>query len=147
MGNTSFDDIFISGPIPPPMIADLIALEETMTHTGAHAIFLGQVREDLIDGKKVRAILYTAYEEMALSKFKEIIETANEKFDLHSLKIYHSLGEVKTGEICLFVFVTAAHRVNVFEAKEWVVEAIKSEVPVFGKELLEGDSYQWKVNT
>ena len=28
-----------------------------------------------------------------------------------------------------------------------VVEAIKKEVPVFGKEVFGDDSYQWKVNT
>ena len=35
----------------------------------------------------------------------------------------------------------------VFDALEYVVEAIKAEVPVFGKEVFEDESYQWKVNT
>jgi molybdopterin synthase catalytic subunit len=63
------------------------------------------------------------------------------------MHIYHSKGIVKTGEICLFVFVSSPHRKEVFEALHEVVEEIKKQVPVFGKELFEDDSYQWKVNT
>ena len=62
------------------------------------------------------------------------------------MHIYHSLGEVKTGEICLFVFVSSPRRKEVFKALKYVVEKIKSEVPVFGKEIFEDASHQWKVN-
>jgi molybdopterin synthase catalytic subunit len=63
------------------------------------------------------------------------------------MHVYHSLGEVKVGEICLFVFVSSPHRKEVFEALHHLVERIKKELPVFGKELLEDSSYSWKVNT
>lgn len=62
------------------------------------------------------------------------------------MHIYHSLGRVRAGEICLFVFVSSPHRNQVFEALQYVVEEIKNLVPVFGKELFKDDSYQWKVN-
>ncbi|MBT8293054.1 MAG: molybdenum cofactor biosynthesis protein MoaE, partial [Eudoraea sp.] len=114
---------------------------------GAHDIFLGQVRADEIEGRKVEAIEYSAYEEMANLKFHEIREAAFKRFDLSCMHIYHSTGIVKAGEICLFVFVSSPHRKEVFEALHEVVEEIKKQVPVFGKELFEDDSYQWKVNT
>jgi molybdopterin synthase catalytic subunit len=63
------------------------------------------------------------------------------------MHIYHSLGTVKTGEICLFVFVSAPRRKVVYEALEFLVEAIKENMPIFGKELFEDDSYVWKKNT
>ena len=84
---------------------------------------------------------------MANLKFHEIREKTFTKFDLTCMHIYHSLGKVAVGEICLFVFVSSPHRKEVFEALQHVVEEIKKEVPVFGKELFEDDSYQWKVNT
>ena len=62
------------------------------------------------------------------------------------MHIYHSMGRVKVGEICLFVFVSSPHRKEVFEALQYVVEEIKAQVPVFGKEVFEDESYQWKVN-
>ena len=138
--------LFIEGAITPEHIANSIAKHQSKTQIGAHDIFLGQVRADEIEGKTVRAIEYTAYEAMALEKISEIREDAFERFDLSCMHIYHSLGEVPVGEICLFVFVSSPHRKEVFDALHEVVERIKKELPVFGKELFDGEGYSWKVN-
>jgi molybdopterin synthase catalytic subunit len=112
---------FVQGPVTPGFIAQAIEAHQSKTQIGAHDIFLGQVRADRIDGKLVGAIEYTAYEEMANKKFQEIREAAFEKFNLSCLHIYHSIGTVKAGEICLFVFVSAPHRKVVFDALHQVV--------------------------
>ena len=138
---------FIEGPISPNFIGESIAKHQSKTTIGAHNIFLGQVRADEIEGKKVVAIDFSAYEEMAEQSFYEIRESAFAKFDLSCLHIYHSLGLVKIGEICLFVFVSAPRRKVVYEALEFLVEAIKEKAPIFGKEIFEDDSYTWKKNT
>lgn len=135
-----------TGPITPQKIADSIAHHQVKTNIGAHDIFLGQVRADLIDDKKVVAIDYTCYEEMAEKVFHEIRERAFEKYDLTCLHIYHSFGLVQTGEICLFVFTSSAHRKMAMDACRFIVEEIKLKVPVFGKEIFEDNSHQWKVN-
>ena len=93
------------------------------------------------------AIDYSAYEEMAEESFYEIREATFAKFDLSCLHIYHSLGLVNVGEICLFVFVSAPRRKVTYEALEFLVEAIKEKAPIFGKEILEDESYTWKKNT
>ncbi|WP_378176344.1 molybdenum cofactor biosynthesis protein MoaE [Aquimarina sp. SS2-1] len=138
--------VFIEGPISPAFIANSIEKHQTKTTIGAHDIFLGQVRADEIDGKIVQAIDYSAYQEMAENKFHEIREATFSKYDLTCMHIYHSLGKVKAGEICLFVFVSAPHRKVAFEALEYLVEEIKKEVPVFGKEVFEDETHVWKVN-
>jgi len=140
-------NVFKDGAISSEFIGESIAKHQTKTSIGAHNIFLGQVRADEIDGKTISAIEYTAYEDMANAKFHEIREATFEKFNLTCMHIYHSLGMVKTGEICLFVFVSSPRRKEVFKALEYVVEEIKANVPVFGKELFEDASHQWKVNT
>ena len=109
-------------------------------------IFLGQVRADLINDKIVCSIEYSAYEEMAEEKFHEIREATFEKFDLTCMHIYHSLGNVKTGEICLFVFVSSQHRAMAFDACRWLVEEIKTNVPIFGKEIFGDATSVWKEN-
>jgi molybdopterin synthase catalytic subunit len=144
---TKIKNVFKEGAISPDFIANSIAKHQSKTQIGAHDIFLGQVRADEIEGKTVSAIEYTAYETMANQKFHEIREVTFSKYEITCMHIYHSLGKVKTGEICLFVFVSSPHRRVAFEALEYVVEEIKAHVPVFGKELFEDDSYQWKVNT
>ena len=137
---------FIQGPISSEFIGNSIAKHQSKTTIGAHNIFLGQVRADVIDGKTVVAIEYSAYEEMAEQTFHEIREAAFAKFELSCLHIYHSLGTVKTGGICLFVFVSAPRRKVVYDALEFLVEEIKEKAAIFGKEITEDESYTWKVN-
>jgi len=141
------ENVFVQGAITPGFIADVVTKRQSETGIGAHDIFLGQVRADKIEGRTVGAIEYTAYETMANQKFQEIREATLGKFHLTGIYIHHSLGKVKVGEVCLFVMVSSPHRKEVFEALHHVVEEIKKEVPVFGKEWFEDDSYQWKVNT
>jgi|TARA_R110002020_G_scaffold223834_5_gene433035 molybdopterin synthase catalytic subunit len=140
-------NIFVDGAISSEKIAKSIQNHSSKTNIGAHSIFLGQVRADEKDGSVVRAIEYTAYEEMALQKAFEIREAIFEKYNLTCMHIYHSLGEVKTGEICLFVFTSSKHRKMAIDACEELVERIKNELPVWGKELLKNSDENWKVNT
>jgi len=147
MKEKGIKNAFVKGAITPEFIAESIAKHQSKITIGAHDIFLGQVRADVINGKTVAAINYEVYEDMANKKFHEIREAAFKRFQLNCIHIYHSSGIVKVGEICLFVFVSSPHRKEVFKALHEIVEEIKIEVPVFGKELFEDDSYQWKVNT
>jgi len=139
-------NVFREGAITSEFIGNAIAKHQTKTTIGAHQIFLGQVRADQIDGKTVSAIEYTAYEEMANAKMHDIREATFEKYNLTCMHIYHSLGTVKAGEICLFVFVSSPRRKDCFNAIEYLVEEIKSDVAIFGKEVFEDESHQWKVN-
>ncbi|MCP4440922.1 MAG: molybdenum cofactor biosynthesis protein MoaE [Aureispira sp.] len=139
--------VFQQGPIPAAFIGQAIAKHQTKTDIGAHNIFLGQVRADNIDGRSVKAIDYTAYEEMAEKKCHEIRESTFEKFDITCMHIHHSLGLVGAGEICLFVFVSSKHRDVSYKASRHIVEEIKAHLPVFGKEIFEDESHQWKVNS
>lgn len=142
----SIKNIFQEGPIAPQFIADSIAKHATKTNIGGHNIFLGQVRADETDGNKVAAIEYTSHVEMALEKMHEIRESIFAKYPLTCMHIHHSLGVVKAGEICLFVFTSSAHRKAAIDACTECVERIKAELPIWGKELFEVEGYQWKEN-
>jgi molybdopterin synthase catalytic subunit len=137
---------FKEGPISSQFIGDSIAKHQSKKTIGAHQIFLGQVRQDVIKDLDVVAIEYSAYEEMANNEFDKIRESAFQQFDLVCMHIYHSLGLVPSGEICLFVFVSSKHRRMAQKAVEFIVEEIKNKVPVFGKEILSNDTHVWKTN-
>ena len=136
----------MEGAIPASFIADSIAKHASKTGIGGHNIFLGQVRADDIDGEKVAAIEYTSNKEMALEKMHEIRESIFEKYAITCMHVHHSLGKVNAGELCLFVFTSSKHRKIAIDACTECVERIKAELPIWGKELFEGDGYQWKVN-
>jgi molybdopterin synthase catalytic subunit len=133
-------------PLHRKRIADSIASHNSKTGIGGHSIFMGQVRADVMDGKTVEAIEYTAYEQMALEQMHTIREYIFSKYPLSCMHIYHSLGRVKTGEICLFVFTSSAHRKPAIDACSELVERIKKELPIWGKELFSDNESQWKVN-
>lgn len=139
-------NIFVQGAISPVFIAESIAKHSSKKDIGAHSIFLGQIREDMIDGKPVKAIEYTAYEEMALEQMSVIRESVFAKYNLTCMHIYHSLGVVESGEICLFVFTSSKHRSAAIQACNEVVEKIKAELQIWGKEIFSDESHQWKVN-
>ena len=139
-------NIFVNGAITAAFIGDSIQRHSSKTGIGGHSIFLGQVRADVIDNKKVAAIVYTAYEEMANEKMQLIREAIFEKYQLTCMHVHHSLGKIAAGEICLFVFTSAPHRKAAIAACEEMVERIKAELPVWGKEMMEDETYQWKIN-
>ena len=139
-------NIFVQGPIAPSFVADSIQKHSTRADIGGHSIFLGQVRADKIDGKEVASIEYTAYEEMALEMMHTIRENLFAKYDLTCMHVHHSLGNVKAGEISLFVFTSSTHRKAAIDACEEAVERIKAELPVWGKEIFEDETYTWKQN-
>lgn len=139
-------NIFTEGPIPAQKIAEDIQKHATQTAIGAHSIFLGQVRADVKETGTVTAIAYTAYTEMALEKMHEIRESLFAKYPLTCMHVYHSLGTVLAGEICLYVFVSSPHRKAAIDACEELVEAIKFQLPIWGKEILNNQATAWKEN-
>jgi molybdopterin synthase catalytic subunit len=139
-------NIFVQGPVAASFIAESIQKHHIKTDIGAHSIFLGQVRADIINEKKVAAIEYSSYEEMALEKMHTIREAIFAKYQLSCMHVYHSLGKVATGEICLFVFTSSARRKAAIDACNETVEKIKAELPVWGKEIFEDETHQWKTN-
>lgn len=146
MSERKAKNIFMQGAIPAYFIAESIQKHSTKTTIGGHSIFLGQVRADQTENGIVKAIDYTAYEEMAIEKMHLIREDIFAKYPLTCMHVHHSLGEVAAGEICLFVFTSSAHRKAAMDACEETVERLKAELPVWGKEIMEDEKYQWKVN-
>ncbi|MBH2003897.1 MAG: molybdenum cofactor biosynthesis protein MoaE [Sphingobacteriia bacterium] len=146
MKEKKLHNIFIEGPIPAQKIADDVQKHSGRTGIGAHSIFLGQVRADAKEGGAVTAIEYTAYTEMALAKMDIIRENLFAKYPLTCMHVYHSLGTVAVGEICLFVFVSSMHRKAAIDACEELVEQIKQELPIWGKEIVSGEVGYWKEN-
>lgn len=139
-------NIFIQGAITALFIADSIQKHSSKTSIGAHSIFLGQVRKDIIGEQEITAIEYTSHQTMALKKMLEIREDIFSKYTLTCMHVYHSLGVINAGEICLFVFISSKHRKIAIDACEETVERIKQELPVWGKEIFADGNYKWKEN-
>ncbi len=137
---------FCEQAIGADQIARILEKNSKYTQAGAQDLFLGQIRADIIDNKEVAAIEFSAYKEMAEQALQKIVEEKIREYQLYELTILHSLGQVHVGEVCMVVNVCAGHRNEAFVACREIVEAIKFEVPIFGKEIFTDNSHTWKVN-
>lgn len=141
------ENILINGPITPDIISAGVSRLGNNTALGGHSIFLGQVRSDMKGLKKVKAMEYSAYEEMVNKMAGIITEAVQKEFsDVNSIYILHSTGIVLAGEISLLVLVSGGHRHHAIAACAKTVELIKEKLPVWKKEIFEDDTHEWVDN-
>ena len=133
----------IQGAIPPEKISQIISKHSNLTHYGAHCIFLGQVRADNVEGKKVIAIEYSAYEDMVNLEIDKLKQEFSQKYGIGCIHIYHSVGIVNVGEVSLLVFISDKHRTQIFDVLKELVEEVKKRLPIWKKEIFEDGSYRW----
>jgi molybdopterin synthase catalytic subunit len=101
---------------------------------GAIAVFIGVVRGETNDGRKVVNLTMEAYEEKANEVLKTISEELSEKPGIVDVQIHHLLGEFNVGDDVVYVSVAGSHRNEVFAVLHEAVERYKKEAPVFKKE-------------
>ncbi|HUX96065.1 MAG TPA: molybdenum cofactor biosynthesis protein MoaE [Bacteroidales bacterium] len=137
----------IEGPVTSVEISVYLDGMAAAKDTGGHSFFLGQVRADFLKGKIVMAIEYSAYESMVNTEADKIVESVTSEFDdVRSVRIIHSTGVVRAGEVSLAVMVSAGHRQQAMQACSKTVELIKERLPVWKKEIYEDNSHAWREN-
>ncbi|MGH7830705.1 MAG: molybdenum cofactor biosynthesis protein MoaE, partial [Candidatus Binatia bacterium] len=104
---------------------------------GATVTFIGTTRNEN-DGRKVIALAYEGYREMAEKELGRIGAEAKNRWNIRRIAIVHRLGPVALTEPSVVIAVSAAHRGDAFEASRFAIEEIKKSVPIWKKELFEG---------
>ncbi len=138
-------DCLIEGPVGGKILSDLVAELGKETSTGGHSLFLGQVRADVVNGKTVKAIEYSAYDKMVNAEAEKIMVEIMEEFDdVESMEIIHSSGLVMAGEISLLILVSAGHRQQATAACTKTLELVKERLPIWKKEIFQDGSHEWK---
>jgi len=116
-------------------------LKSSSKNVGCIILFIGIVREEAALGGKVNHLFYEAYESMAIKKMQELINNVVNRENVFSACIHHELGKVKVGELTMIVGVAAKHRADGFKAIQWLVDKVKSEVPIWKKEVTDKGDY------
>jgi molybdopterin synthase catalytic subunit len=122
-----------------------IAIERESLHAhqaGAYASFEGWVRDNN-EGRAVVGLTYTAYQVLAEAEGNQIIEEARVRFDIVDAACVHRIGRLELGALAVWVGVSAAHRDNAFEACRWILDAVKSRVPIWKHEHYAQGDAQW----
>lgn len=139
----SVNKCFVDGPVRSEIISGFVSNYQSNRELGTQCMFLGKVRADEKDKSRVQSIHYSSYAEMAEKEIEKIKENAVKKYGLLNINILHSLGEVKCGEISVLVLVSSAHRGECFESLKFIVNEIKTKVPIWKKEIYDDGSYRW----
>jgi molybdopterin synthase catalytic subunit len=126
----------VGGPITPLLISELMTLGNDDNSAGAVSIFIGKVRDDEVNGNRIKALEYSAYNEMAEKEADGIVKTVKAAFsDVRKILLVHSTGMVKAGEASLFILVTSGHRDHSTRACRHTLELVKEKLPVWKKEI------------
>jgi molybdopterin synthase catalytic subunit len=104
---------------------------------GAIATFIGTTRNNN-EGRKVIALDYEAYPEMAEKELARVGEEAKEKWQICRMAIVHRIGPVQITEPSVIIAVSSPHREAAFAACRFAIEEIKRAVPIWKKEVYEG---------
>ena len=104
---------------------------------GAIATFIGTTRNHN-DGRKVIALDYDGYPEMAEKELARIAEAARKQWEISRMAIVHRLGPVQITESSVMIAVSSGHRAAAFAACRFAIEEIKRTVPIWKKEVFEG---------
>ncbi|MGA2873287.1 MAG: molybdenum cofactor biosynthesis protein MoaE [Candidatus Dormibacteria bacterium] len=97
---------------------------------GAIATFVGLVR-DPDGGREVSHLSYEAYPEMARPQLAAIAEDACRRFGATQVVVRHRTGRVGSGETSVVVVVGAPHRGAALLACGFVMDELKSRVPIW----------------
>ena len=118
---------------------DLQELVRSVTdpEAGAIATFIGTTRNHN-DGRKVIALDYDGYPEMAEKELARIGAAARKQWRICRMAIVHRLGPVQITEASVMIAVSSGHREAAFAACRFAIEEIKRTVPIWKKEVFEG---------
>ena len=125
-------------PIDVPAVMKAIADPEA----GAHSLFLGTTRRTT-GTRQTRFLMYDAYRPMAQIELSRLAQEAAFRWPLRHLVIVHRLGHVDLGEASIAIGVSSAHRSDPFEAIPWLMDQIKSCVPIWKQENWSDGSSEW----
>ena len=116
--------------------------ENSDHQSGAKSVFEGIVRESNL-GKSVTSLEYQCYEELAVKEGNLIISEALSTFDINYAYCVHRIGLLNIGDTAVIVLVYAEHRDDSFKACRFIIDEVKSRVPIWKKELYVSGESEW----
>lgn len=109
---------------------------------GAFASFEGWVRNHN-QGQSVDGLRYEAYAALAEAEGERIVAEALQRFGAIDAVCSHRVGELAIGEMAVWVGVSAAHRGIAFDACRWILDEVKSRVPIWKHERYRDGNSDW----
>ena len=129
---------------------DLPSLQEcsdfvTDSSCGAISTFVGTTRDNF-QGKKVVKLSYEGYVPMATKELRKLCDEASQKYSVHKIAAVHILGDCPVGKASVILACSSPHRRDALHCVEFLIDELKARVPIWKREVYEGDEGVWKEN-
>lgn len=115
---------------------DYDGLRDKLNFSGCGCIvsFVGITRgED--DGEEVLRLEFDAWQDSLEKVLRGLAEDAMQRFSLIGVAMSHRIGSVAAEEPIVAIHVGAAHRAEGFTACSWLIDELKSQAPLWKKEV------------
>lgn len=119
--------------------AELNAFSKGVGNAGAVVSFTGVVR-DVAGGLSAMEIEH--YPGMTEKAIVAIVDEAKSRWSLADALVIHRYGRLEAGEMIMMVATASRHRVDAFQAAEYLMDYLKSRAPFWKKELTR-DGAEW----
>ena len=108
--------------------------------SGAVVTFTGIVREHV--ETQMQHMFLEHYPGMTERALEKIVEQARERWQLGNIVVIHRVGRLSLNDNIVFVGVASGHRVNAFEAAQFIMDYLKKDAPFWKKEI-NAESEAW----
>ena len=130
-----------------PLSPDELTTWVSRPTSGAVVTFCGTVRRSSTTGNDITSLEYETSEELAERRIADIVGVARSRWsDLGAVAVHHRVGKVDLGGVAVVVAVSSPHRQEAFEAAKFCIDAVKTSVPMWKREVWEGGS-MWSEET
>jgi len=127
----------MSFSITPTVIETDKIKEQVVNETcGAYVVFEGIVRNHH-NGKAVTSLRYEHHPVLAQVTGEALVKQTLEKFPISAAYAIHRTGDCAVGECAVFIAVASSHRAEAFQACQFLIDEIKTEVPIWKFETYE----------
>lgn len=106
---------------------------------GAVASFIGHVRAD----HGVETLVLEHHRAMTQAVLEALAASAMQRWPLAAVTLIHRVGALAAGDRIVLVATASPHRAAALDACAYLIDRLKTDVPLWKKEVLADGSHRW----
>jgi len=140
--SVAVDDSMMIDVTADPIDVAALAAFVSDPRSGSSVVFSGTVRDHSPGRENVSLLEYEAYGDVAIAKMTAIVHEAFDLWPILRVAAVHRVGSLAVGDPAVCVAVSSAHRRDSFDACRYIIDELKSRVPIWKKEHWPGGA-EW----
>lgn len=119
-------------------VADQFTLVDAQGY-GASASFIGRVRGD----NGLTELYLEHHPIMTVAALEQLAQAAATRWDLDDIRLIHRVGSMGPGDTIVAIITSSAHRAEALAACEFLIDRLKTDVPLWKREAFADGSGGW----